>query len=153
MALASMFELSVCSFSSQSLFSPFSPMVQSAVWSLNLAHLACLFLKMSCLFWDIKSPHPLKSTGCQQNVLAIKPPMFFLCLSKLYLQTCKCFWFHSKTILQCTGCNVFIQDNTNIHNMEFKKKKKVCTLPCMCLSCYLLTSANSISIGSGHLGQ
>lgn len=123
MALASMFELSVCSFPSLSLFSSFSPMVQSAVWSLSSAHLACLFLKMSCLFWDIKSPHPLKSTGCQQNVLAIKLPTFFLCLSKSC--TCKhvnAFGFMVKLFCHVQDVIFSIQDNT------FSLKKSMKTM-------------------------
>lgn len=68
MALASMLELLVCS---PCLSSAVFPLWYSLLSALSARPALCLFVpEMSCLFWDIESPHPVKSTGCLLTILA-----------------------------------------------------------------------------------
>lgn len=81
MAPASMLELLVCCVPLLSLFSSFLSLY-TLHSTLSAKPALCLFVpRMSCLFWDIESPHPLRSTGCLLPVLATQPPTFLLWLS------------------------------------------------------------------------
>lgn len=81
MAPVSMLELLVCSVPLLSLFSSF-PLWYTLLSAFSAKLALCLFAPgMSCLFWDIESPHPMRFTGCLLTVLATYPPTFLLWLS------------------------------------------------------------------------
>ena len=66
------------------------PLWYSLLSALSAKPALCLFVpRMSCLFWDVESPHPTRSTGCLPIVLATLPPSFLLWPSQSSTFTCK----------------------------------------------------------------